>query len=316
MQAPEIGIYSMRRPFVLTLLTAAIALFITPGLQAQLAVPAYNSRPGAPYTVYLDFSGFSFTGTWGGTSLPSGTPGVTPAYDSDGNASSFSPGELADIQRIWARAAGKYAPFNVNVTTVDPAPGGSTDFQRQAFYDQTAQMMHTVIGGNGAWTGGGGVSFIGVTAGSFPPAGQNGGAGAGFHTNWVFSALAATNLQFVAEDAAHENGHGFGLRHQSDYSAGNVLLNEYSRGSGGTTGGAGTVAPIMGDSYYAERGTWRRGTARPSGAIQNDPAVLLSNANMTKPKNKKNKALTIMISRLMNLLLAICTSSDKSSKRV
>ena len=29
-------------------------------------VPVLNSLPGAPYTLYLDFAGFNFTGGWGG----------------------------------------------------------------------------------------------------------------------------------------------------------------------------------------------------------------------------------------------------------
>src|SRR4051794_34670396 len=56
-------------------------------------VPALSSRPGAGYTLYLDFAGFNFTGNWG--AIPSnpggsGTPGDTPAYSIDGNASFFT----------------------------------------------------------------------------------------------------------------------------------------------------------------------------------------------------------------------------------
>src|SRR4029077_17324318 len=120
--------------------SAALAIVATPSIQAQLTVPAYNSRPGAAYTLYLNFSGFTFTGNWGGGSGP--LPGVTPAYDFDGNAASFSAAELTSIQKIWAWHAESYAPFNINGTTVDPAAAGSTDPQRQAFYDQTARMMH------------------------------------------------------------------------------------------------------------------------------------------------------------------------------
>jgi hypothetical protein len=44
--------------------------------------------------------------------------------------------------------------------------------------------------------------------------------------------------------------------------------------------------------------------------------MTISKANITKPKKRKNKALTIITIRLMNLLRAICTSTDRSSKRV
>src|SRR4051812_19842594 len=48
-----------------------------------LAVTAYDSRPGALYTLYLDFGGFAFNGLWGGQATQ--VPGVTPAYSIDVN---------------------------------------------------------------------------------------------------------------------------------------------------------------------------------------------------------------------------------------
>jgi len=266
--------------------TAAIlAVWATSAsVHAQIAVPGYSSRPGAAYTLYLDFGGFSFTGIWGGSIFNGGTPGVTPAYSVDGNTTAFSTTELANIRQIWAWQAEKYAPFNVNVTTVDPAPNGSTDPQRQAFYDSTAQLQHQVIGGTGAWTSGIGVSYIDVIQNSYATAGENGGAGTGRHTNWVFSNNAPSQLQLIAESGAHENGHAFGLQHQSDRNAVGSMLTEYSGGNwqtNGSPGGNGTVAPTMGASYYAQRGTWRYGSPSDSGSIfQNDGVVIQSNTNM------------------------------------
>lgn len=264
---------------------SALVVLLTTGasIHAQLAVPSYSSRPGAAYTLYLDFGGFNFTGIWGGTFNNGGTPGATPAYSVDGNTAAFSATELANIQKIWAWQAEKYAPFNVNVTTVDPAPAGSTDPQRQAFYDSTAQLQHQVIGGSGGWSGGGGVSYLNVIQNSYATAAQNGGAGAGLHTNWVFSAQAPSALQFIAEAGAHENGHAFNLQHQSDRNAGGTKLTEYSGGNwqtNGVAGGNGTVAPTMGVSYYAQRGAWRNGSPSNSTTFQNDAAVIQSRPNM------------------------------------
>src|SRR4051812_13583529 len=156
--------------------------------QHATGVPALSSRPGGAYTLYLDFAGFNFNGTWGGTASPSGTPGNVPAYDGVASNGNFNATEIARMTNTWARVAEKYAGFNVNVTTVDPATGANaaTDTARQAFYDTTAQMMHTVYGGNGSWSsGGGGLSFVNVAASS-----QNSTTNAGYHTNWVFAALA------------------------------------------------------------------------------------------------------------------------------
>lgn len=238
-------------------------------------IPQLSSRPGAAYTMYLDFGGFSFTGDWGGVSTQ--TPGVTPAYSIDGNAS-FNATEIANMRNIWTRVAEKYAVMNINVTTIDPATSGFTDTQRQAFYDQTPRVMHTVIGGSGAWSGGGGVSYVGVTQTPYTTAPYNSGAGRGYHTNWVFSAQSPSNLQFVAEAAAHEDGHGLSLNHQSRW-PGTNNPDEYDSGSGT---GSGSFAPIMGNSYSAQRGTWRIGatSTNSSATAQNDLAVLLTNSGI------------------------------------
>ncbi len=185
--------------------------------------PAYSSLPGAPYTLYLDFGGFNFSGTWANNGYS--MPGVTPAYDRDGNPNVFNSMDLTAIRDIFNRVAEKYATLDVNVTTVDPAVAAGqagTDAQRLAYYDSQPRMMHTVIGGGGAWNGGGGVSYVGVTP-------NNASGSNGLHTNFVFSAESPTNYQFVAEATAHENGHGLGLLHQHDFN-GTTLVNEYSYG--------------------------------------------------------------------------------------
>ena len=45
---------------------------------------------------------------------------MTRVYDTDGNATSFSAAEISSISEIWARVAEDFAPFNINVTTVEP----------------------------------------------------------------------------------------------------------------------------------------------------------------------------------------------------
>jgi autotransporter-associated beta strand protein len=246
-------------------------------------VPALSSRPGAAYTIYLDFGGFNFDGTWGDDITPVLTPGSMPAYD--GTATNFGATDQSNISQIWARAAEKYAPFNINVTTVDPAVAAgqaSTDAQRQAYYDEQSQFMHTVIG-TGSWDGqAGGVSYIGVDSAAQYNASSNGGAGLGYHTDFVFTNYlgGAAALQNIGEAASHENGHGFGLFHQSDYNSSGGLVSEYSSSNGSS--GPGSFAPVMGSSYNAQRGLWRNGTSDngSSPGFQNDVGVIVSNPGM------------------------------------
>jgi hypothetical protein len=255
------------------LLVLAIGWSLAPVTLAEMhpIVPAFSSRPGAPYTLYLNFGGFNFNGNWGNS--PGSTPGNTPAYTVDFDATTFSPGEVNNIQGVWSRVAEMYSPFDVNVTTVDPAPLSlqDTDAYRQQYYDSIPRLMHTVIGGSGGWSGGGGVSYVGVAASA--QTGSN-----GYHTNWVFSAQSPTSLQFVAVAAGHEDGHGLGLWHQSNYS-GTTLIDEYSLGTGV---GVGSQAPIMGNGYYAQRAQWKRGTAHIGAGpvIQNDAQIMALDQGM------------------------------------
>lgn len=253
---------------VLGLLVCSITSVATAEVHTT-GIPALNSRPGATYELYLNFGGFNFTGTWGATGL---SPGNVQAYENTTGV--FDPSQQNSIQEIWARVAQKYTPFDINITTIDPAVAAQqadTDAQRQAYYDQTPGLMHTVIA-NGTWFGAsGGASYLGVVADSWTTDIYNGGSGAGWHTNWVFPNYTGTSKQNIGEATAHEIGHGLNLLHQSDYN-GDSEIKEYSSGNN-------TYAPIMGKSYNALRGTWRLGDDG-NGNIQNDPAVIAANAGI------------------------------------
>jgi hypothetical protein len=211
------------------------------------AVPALNSLPGVRASLYLDFDG-DFTASYGGYKNIS-----TPAYDQDGDPTSFTDGELAAIRKVWSYVAEDYAPFNINVTTTPPA-----------------SMAHgvtekVVIGGNGSWTGGayGGLTYVNdFTKSSIP------------NIAFVFSAsLANGDPKFTGDAVSHEAGHGFGLNHQCLYS-GTTLIAPYYSGSGDGT------APLMGNSYSARLSRWWYGPSEGSPTnIQDDMAIIASAKN-------------------------------------
>ncbi|MEI8282587.1 MAG: PEP-CTERM sorting domain-containing protein, partial [Armatimonadota bacterium] len=221
--------------------------------------PSLNSNLGARYSVYLDFSGFNYTGTWAG-----GTPGNVPAYTQDADASTFNPAELSAIKETWARVAQKYVGFNINITTVDPAAGLS-DPLRQTFYDNKQYFTHTIIGGAYDWFGAsGGVSYVGIA--------QQAATTNGMRTNWVFPVNGTgTGPHNMTTAIAHEDGHHLNLQHQSDENNGGG----YSNNNGAT--GNGSYAPIMGTTYVSQRGTWRQGDPAKNA---NDVAGLQGNLNM------------------------------------
>ena len=212
-------------------------------------VPALHSRAGAPVTLYLDFDGEPAE-AWGFQQVP-----ATPAFDQDGDATSFSSGELSSIAAIWARVAEAYAPFNIDVTTVDPDPVNHVYADHQA--------VRVVIGGDSSWTGvsAGGISYTGAFT-SFLQA----------NTGYAFSSNLGGNVAWVAESAMHEAGHMFGLSHQASYS-GTTKTSEYNVGDA-------SLAPIMGETYWSARGTWWYGpTSAAYNSIQDDMAVIASASN-------------------------------------
>src|SRR5262245_19526395 len=90
------------------------------------SVPVLNSNPGAPHTLFLDFDGHQqarFTDSRGIVIIPQTT--VRP-FSVDADTASLSAADRQAIVEIWRRVAEDFAPFNVNVTTVEPpslAPG-------------------------------------------------------------------------------------------------------------------------------------------------------------------------------------------------
>ena len=257
----------MRRYLVHALFVASLQVTFGSDINAQShpAVPAFSSNPGAPYTVYLDFAGFAYNGTWDGVTM-----GTQAAYNGQAGAS-FTVAEQANIKSLWTRVSEQYSPFNVNVTTVDPAVAAgqnANDTVRQNYYDATARLMHTVIGvasSSSIYPGAGGVSFVDVIS----TAQSN-----GLHTNWVFSNRYVNNdvIHNIGTATSHENGHAFGLWHQADYT-GNTLVNGYSRNNNSPT-----IAPTVGVAYAAARPAWRLGDADAPGgrATQNDPLQILT----------------------------------------
>ena len=211
------------------------------------SIPPLSSLPGAAATLFLDFDGH-LDSSWGSYRNVS-----TPAFDTDGNPSSFSDGELTAIRQIWQAVAEDYAPFNINVTTVQPA----------SFADRVAQRV--AIGGNGSWLGdqAGGVSYVD----SFTnPSLVN--------TSYVFPKnLANGYWKYVADAASHEAGHAFGLEHISAYDGAGRLINEYYSGPGDGR------APLMGDSYDAVRSVWWAGASTSAYTFQDDMNTIARLAN-------------------------------------
>lgn len=208
-----------------------------------------HSRPGAPNRVFIDFDGHDFSGTaWNG-----GASFQARAYDLDGSPETFNATERDRIVDIWHRVAEDLAPFDIDVTTEEPA-----SFDR---YTGHILVTHTLdkTGANMPSNGGGGVAYVGVFGRS------------DYHTYYspalvYYNHLGGGNETYVAEASSHEFGHNLGLSHD-----GTSTGTEYYQGHGN---GLVSWAPIMGNSYYNNITQWSKGEYANANRTQDDLAII------------------------------------------
>jgi regulation of enolase protein 1 (concanavalin A-like superfamily) len=142
-------------------------------------MPILHSLTGAPTALFLDFDGDTTTGTL--------------AYDEDSNSTSFNTSERTNIAEAWRQMSIYFAPFNLDVTTVQP----------------TVPTAWGAIGNNIV----GGYSYVNVFPNTYPRSFNNSG-----------------DARTRVSGLAHEIGHNFGLSHQSDYDLLGNKTAEYSSG--------------------------------------------------------------------------------------
>ena len=210
----------------------------------------FNSRPGAPNTLFLDFTGTIVTDTaW--NDYISRDPIPARAFSTDSDANTFSDAEQAAIKRIWQRVAEDYAPFDVNVTTVEPV----------VWNIRTAHVIITrstdVNGLPNPADFAGGVAYVNVFGRSdyeyYRPA-------------WVYHDNLANQEDYISEAAAHEAGHNLGLSHD-----GRTDGYEYYGGHGT---GLISWGPIMGTGYNRNVSQWSKGEYYLANNTQDDLAIL------------------------------------------
>jgi hypothetical protein len=213
-----------------------------------------HSKPGAQRVIYLDFDGHTATGSaWNSGTI------VAPPFDLDGIVSTaFSSTELNRIQMIWQRVAEDYAPFNVDVTTEEPAPDllNRTSSLDQ-LYGTRAVITHSSIG---VCTGCGGIAYVGVFNwySSTKPT--------YYQPAWVlYDKLGSGNEKSVAEAISHEVGHNLGLSHDG------TSTDSYYAGHGS---GVTSWAPIMGVGYSKNVVQWSKGEYTGANNTEDDMAVI------------------------------------------
>jgi hypothetical protein len=79
-----------------------------------------------------------------------------PAFDSNGDPNAFTNAELGQIEAIWGAVSEDFAPFNVDVTTINQITANTAN----------SSYIRVAIGGSGEEvlniTGAGGIAYVGV----------------------------------------------------------------------------------------------------------------------------------------------------------
>lgn len=222
----------------------------------DLSLPILNSNPGAPATIYLNFTG-DFQASWStytgkiaaDGSITNGKETIfqnisTGVFDTDYVPARLNRDEVEQIREVWARVAEDYAPFNINVTTVKPASAGDgwtitvNIGDSYGWYNNTVTEDEQAVGISNA---------IGAFSDNVPDV-------AFAFTDALRSAdqsrTTAAFIANIAETASHEAGHILGLAHHI------VALPDGTDGLDKARSGQGL---IMGDTWADSRNTWGLG---------------------------------------------------------
>jgi len=236
---------------------SALRLPLAPSGAAIPGDVAAGSRPGAPVTIYLDFDGETLENTnW---NVEESNPSITvsPAASAD----------AAFIADVWAAVAEDYAPFNVNVTTVDPGADAlyktSTDDNEYGSHviitDSYTETLASAADSSGvAWGGGTGSDYL---TGAFV---FTVGAGGGDSTAATAAGIAGT--------ASHEAGHNFGLEHDGIAGSATGPYFYPTEGVWGT---------LMGTTFQVPVSQWSNGGYAGATNTEDDLAVITDRASAT-----------------------------------
>jgi hypothetical protein len=211
-----------------------------------------HSRPGSTKTIYLDFTGHHSVGNAWEHDI------VFPAYDTSGDLSVFSTAELSDIVSWWRHVREDFAPFDVDVTTEEPASDALT---RSSADDEFYGVRCVVTQQTDGFPEPGTLGLAWVAYLGFP-------LGDPVDTP---AFVVGKGINNGSRTASHEIGHALGLHHDGILPGGG---NHPGTGSGPTSWG-----PIMGVPFSCSLVQWNPGDYPGAINTEDDLMVITSVTN-------------------------------------
>lgn len=220
----------------------------TPAGVAANGLPLHHSKPGAPWTIYLDFESSSVPVSPAIRSMIN--PRLAGVLNSAGltldtDSSTFSPEEQDVISRAWGRVAEDWTPFDVDVTTERPASFATNAWGGPRVIWNVITRSESLIGYQNG-------SLYGIAATLNLCGISSGFTGQVAFTFW--GTTGATNHSDIADTVSHETGHVVGLVHD-----GFMFGNSFQQYYGGHGTGATSWGPLMGGPINRNVTQWSNG---------------------------------------------------------
>jgi hypothetical protein len=213
-----------------------------------------HSRPGSTNVVFIDFDGMTITNTaWN----KNADVHVAMPFDPSGNGPEFTAEELSRIYHIWQRVSEDYRPFELDVTTEEPA----------TFTPTTGRILVTrSTDENGIciyYCSPGGIAYFNVFG------------LADYVSYWspalvFWDNMSGGTASYSSEASSHEFGHNVGLSHDGIINPDGTVYSYYRGHGTGLT----SWAPIMGASYYNNVTHWSKGEYTGANNTQDDLAII------------------------------------------
>lgn len=214
----------------------------------QFDVFNLSSKPDSDFTLFIDFDGHVTTGTIWNQSYNI-TSITSPGFDLDGDTNAFGESERNRIFAAWQEVAEDFAPFDINVTTKEPA---LDDLMNTGGVDTRWGVRAVVTDDTFANCGCGGHAFLNSFASNVDT------------PTFVYN----QGLTSLGKTVSHEVGHMLGLRHDGDSSQ------EYYPGHGG---GQTRWGALMGAPFGVPVTQWNDGDYYLASNQEDDLAVITGN---------------------------------------